>query len=124
MKNITKLFAISLAGALLTSTFNAQAENLRLGHVTPPSHIWHKVSERFADNLGRETGGEDSIRLFPLGKLGGDTQMIDLLQSGALQLAVLTAGSLSNRAESFNAWFLPYEFNNVSDAAGLCHSAP
>lgn len=112
-----KLLAVTAIASALTFSLSASAERLRLGHVTPPSHIWHQVAERFNDNLKEASGGKHSIMIFPLSKLGGDDQMIDLLQSGGMQLAVLTAGSLSNRAEDMNAWFLPYIFDDVTDAA-------
>ncbi len=117
MKIIKKMLGYAVLGSALLISTNVQAERLRLGHVTPPSHIWHQVAERFNNNLKTATDGKDSITIFPLSKLGGDNQMIDLLQSGAMQMAILTAGSLSNRSESMNAWFLPYTFTDVTDAA-------
>lgn len=117
MLTFKKLFAATTIAMALTFSFSVSAERMRLGHVTPPSHIWHQVAERFNDNLKEASGGKHSIMIFPLSKLGGDDQMIDLLQSGGMQLAVLTAGSLSNRAEDMNAWFLPYIFDDVTDAA-------
>ena len=62
------------------------------------------------------------MMIFPLGKLGGPDQMMDLLQSGGLQLAILTASSVANRYEPMNAWFLPYTFNNVTEAAEASQS--
>lgn len=119
---IKKLITCAALGTALFSASVAQAEKIRLGHVTPPSHIWHKVAERFDANLQAATDGKDSMMLFPLGKLGGPEQMIDLLQSGGLQLAILTASSVANRSEPMNAWFLPYTFSDVSDVAEATRS--
>ena len=116
MKMIKTLLSAALVATALASAASAQAATLRMGMVTPPSHIWNKVAERFNENL-QAADSDFKIKVFPLGKLGGDDQMIDLLQTGALQLAILTAGSLSNREASINAWFLPYVFNNVEEAA-------
>nr|WP_298413908.1 TRAP transporter substrate-binding protein [uncultured Halomonas sp.] len=115
------IFSAALGGAILASAA-AQAEKLRLGHVTPPSHIWHKVAQRFDANLQTATDGEDWMMLFPLGRLGGPDQMIDLLQTGGIQLAMLTASSIANRYAPMNAWFLPYTFDNVSEAAAATQS--
>lgn len=112
--------AAFLLGCLMVAP--AAADTLRLGHVTPPSHIWHKVSKRFGDNLAAQSQGRHSLKIYPLSKLGGDDQMIDLLQSGAIQFAVLTAGNLSNRSPSMNAWFLPYTFKSMDDAAAAVHT--
>ncbi|GAA3538032.1 TRAP transporter substrate-binding protein [Zobellella aerophila] len=117
MMIVKKLFTGSVMGAALGFSLSVSADTLRLGHVTPPSHIWHQVAERFNDNLKEESAGKHTIKIYPLSKLGGDDQMINMLQSGGIQLAVLTAGSLSNRAEPMNAWFLPYIFKDVTDAA-------
>lgn len=92
------------------------AETLKLGHVTPPSHIWHKTAVRFAQNLQKISNNKFNIKIYPLSKLGGDEQMVDLLQSGAIQFAVLTGASLSNRSPSMNSWFLPYVFSNMEES--------
>ncbi len=111
-----------LALAVLGLSAAVSAQTLRMGHVTPPSHIWHKVSLRFADNLKNGSQGAFQTKIYPLSKLGGDDQMIELLQSGAIQFAVLTAGNLSNRSPSMNAWFLPYTFQNIDEAAAAVHT--
>jgi tripartite ATP-independent transporter DctP family solute receptor len=117
MLSVKKSFAVAALTALFTLSSSVQADRLRLGHVTPPTHIWHQVSERFNENLQRESEGQHSINIFPLSQLGGDDQMIAMLQSGGIQLAVLTAGSLANRSEAMNAWFLPGMFADVEAAA-------
>lgn len=122
MFNIKTLIT-SLALASTVTLSSVQAETLRLGHVTPPSHIWHKTADRFAENLSTATSNEMNIKIFPLSKLGSHNQMIDLLQSGAIQLAIIAAGSISNRSDSMNAWFLPYTFSDVTEAANASQSA-
>lgn len=122
LRDVRRTFRHTLSslvlGTLVTATsFSAQADTLRMGMVTPPSHIWNKVSERFNNTLQETTGGKTKIKVYPLSKLGGEQQMIDLLQSGGMQLAVLTAGVLSNREASISGWFLPGLFDSVSDAA-------
>lgn len=116
MKAIKTLLSAAVVATTLATAVTAQAATLRMGMVTPPSHIWNKTADRFTTNLQSENS-DFKIKIFPLGKLGGDDQMIDLLQTGGLQLAILTAGSLSNREASMNAWFLPYVFENVEQAA-------
>lgn len=117
------LIATSIAFSAFSVTSPVSAEMLRMGMVTPPSHIWNKVSDRFNENLKTATQGDVTIKVFPLGKLGGEQQMIDLLQSGGIQLAVLTAGVLSDREDSISAWFLPGLFDDVADAANATQSS-
>ena len=100
-----------------------QAKTLMLGHTVPPSHVWHKVALRFADNLAAKSEGRFKIRVSPLSKLGNEPQMISMLQSGAIAFSILPAGVLSNREESMLGWFLPYLFENV-EQAGKAASIP
>ena len=109
-----------LAGALAIGTLTAgtaAAQNLRLGHITPPTHVWHQVSEKIATDLEAATDGKMKVAVSPLQRLGNEAQMINLLQSGAQHMAVLTVGGLSNREQSFLAWSLPYVFDDVAHAA-------
>lgn len=116
----TQFTFLATAGLLAMGALSAvpaSAETLKLGHITPPSHVWHKVSERIASNLGDASGGKIKVNVSPLQKLGNEAQMINLMQAGALQFAVLTAGGISNREESFLGWSLPYTFRDVTHAA-------
>ena len=40
----------------------AHAETLRLGHVTPPSHVWHKIAERIDHNLQEKSKGDMKVK--------------------------------------------------------------
>lgn len=114
-KKIISSAAVAAAVSIFSGTVGA--ETLKMGHIVPPSHVWHKVSERFADNLATATHNESTVRIFPLSKLGKEPQLTDMLQSGAIQFSVLTVGGLSNRNESLNGWFMPYIFKDVAHAA-------
>jgi len=98
------------------TALTAHAQTLKLGHVTPPTHVWHQVAEKINADLNTATAGKMSINVSPLSKLGNEAQMIQLMSSGALQFGVLTVGGLSNREESFLAWSLPYVFKDVAHA--------
>jgi TRAP-type transport system periplasmic protein len=104
------------AGTLSLLAMGAQAQALKLGHITPPSHVWHDVATNFSANLEKASGGKMKIGVSPLSKLGNEAQMINLMQSGAQQFGIFTVGSFSNREESFLAWSLPYTFKDVAHA--------
>ncbi len=107
------LLATSLS--ILAST--GWAQTLKLGHVTPPSHVWHQVAEDMGQKLSTATNGKMKIAVSPLSKLGTEAQMVNLMQSGAQHFGIMTAGALANREESFQGWALPYAFKDVAHAA-------
>ncbi len=111
------LRALAAGVALSAAAMTAHAQALKLGHITPPTHVWHQVSEKIAADLNKASGGKMKMEVSPLQKLGNEAQMIQLLRSGAMQFGVLTVGGLSNREESFLAWSLPYVFKDVEHAS-------
>lgn len=118
MPSLTQAFGrAAVAALLLASASFARAETLKLGHITPPSHVWHQVSEKIATDLEHASGGKTKVAVSPLQKLGNEAQMIQLMQSGAQQLGVFTVGALSNREESLLGWSLPYAFKDVAHAS-------
>lgn len=104
------------ATALMATAFGTSAQTLKLGHITPPTHVWHQVSMKIATDLEKASDGKMKIAVSPLQKLGNEAQMINLMQAGAQQFGVFTVGGLSNREESFLGWSLPYVFKDVAHA--------
>lgn len=113
----TRLARALVAGiALTTAALGAGAQSLKLGHITPPTHVWNQVAEKIATDLATASGGKMKVAVSPLQKLGNEAQMINLMQAGAQQFGIFTVGGLANREESFLGWSLPYVFKDVAHA--------
>ncbi len=119
----TTMQTIGLTAALIAGIQSAHAQNLRLGHITPQSHVWHQVAEKIASDLDEASRGKMRVNVAPLQRLGNEAQMINLMQSGAMQMGIFTVAGLTNREESFLAWSLPYTFRDVEHAT-LAASTP
>ena len=118
--NFAKLAA---AVALAACAFSApsRAEQYRLGLITPPPHEWTQTATRIADTLREQTGGRVDILIFPAGQMGNEAQMLQQLQTGALDFGFLTIGELANRDESYGALIAPYLVKDAEGAAELLH---
>lgn len=116
LANSFKRAAGAIALAVVAQGASAQAP-LKLAHITPPTHVWHQVSEKFAAELDKASGGKMKVAVSPLQKLGTEAQVVNLMQAGAVHFAVFTAAGLANREESLLAWSLPYTFNDVAHAS-------
>ncbi len=110
------LFKTLVAIALGAGAAIASAQSLKLGHETPPTHVFHKVAEKIAAELDKASDGTMKVAVNPLNKLGSQAQVINLMQAGAVQFGVYTAAELSNREPSLQAWSLPYVFKDVAHA--------
>ncbi|AZM97763.1 TRAP transporter substrate-binding protein [Vreelandella venusta] len=119
----TKAFlSTAMAASLLFGTVSAQARDFRLGVITPPQHLWSTEAVAFADTLHERSDGEHSVSVFPAQQLGNEAQMVQQLQTGALDMAFLTIAEISNRIPDFGALYAPYLVDDVDHAARLLRS--
>ncbi|MCT4609689.1 MAG: TRAP transporter substrate-binding protein [Pelagimonas sp.] len=120
MKHTIKLLASAALVAL--SSVAAQAEEFRLGLITPPPHIWTKAAEAFGAELSEASGGAHSVSVFPARQLGNEAEMLQQLQTGALDMAFMTVAEVSNRAPELGAFYAPYLANDIGHAARILRS--
>lgn len=100
----------------------AMAEDFRLGLITPPPHIWTKAAEAFAAELAEQSGGAHSIVVFPAQQLGNEAEMLQQLQTGALDMAFMTVAEVSNRAPDLGAFYAPFLANDIGHAGRILRS--
>lgn len=117
LKHLLRATALTLCAGLGLA---AQAETtLRIGLITPPPHQWTRSAGELATKIEAETGGRLKLAVFPAGQLGSEAQMLQQLQSGALDLAFMTVGELANRDQDFGALTAPYLVPDAETAAKL-----
>lgn len=117
---IASTLALLLAGSLATTGL---ARELKLSTPTPEPHIMTKAGRHIADAF-TSAGSKNTIAVYPANKLGDVPTVLSLLQSGAIEFAIVPVGDLANRDPSFLAWFLPYQFETLEDAGRAARSAP
>ena len=122
MNRLKTLTLAVAAAALATASLTAQARDFRLGLITPPQHLWSTEAEAFAESLHERSGGEHSVSVYPAQQLGNEAQMVQQLQTGALDMAFLTIAEISNRIPDFGALYAPYLVDDVDHAARLLRS--
>lgn len=113
-----KFTTTALAGAAIATLMAAAAEarELRMGVITPPSHVWTKVANRIAEKLPEATDGALTVAVFPAGQLGSEQEMFQQMSTGLLDAGLMTAAITSLRAPSLQGWFTPYLFDGVEQA--------
>lgn len=120
MKQITKL--IASAALVAASSLAAQANEFRLGLITPPPHIWTVAAEAFGAELAEASGGAHSVSVFPARQLGNEAEMLQQLQTGALDMAFMTVAEVSNRAPELGAFYAPYLADDIGHAGRILRS--
>lgn len=89
-KSTTRVAAAVLSAALAAgfAISSATAEEAILGHIFDREHIFHKVSERFMEQLGELSGGTITIRYHPGGDLGDWEAIVEQVAQGAAQMTM------------------------------------
>ena len=122
MKHFNALLSgvVMLAGSAWAGT--ALANEFRLGLITPPPHVWTLAAQDFGAALAEASGGAHSVTVFPAQQLGNEAEMLQQLQTGALDMAFMTVAEVSNRAVEFGAFYAPYLADDISHAAAILRS--
>ncbi len=137
-KKFSLVFAAILSLALVLSACGQGSQNqassdkteggktykFKLAHIAQASHGWNKTSEKFSEELKTRSNGRMTVDLFPAGQLGTEKDEVQQLETGTLDFALLTNAYLSTRSEAFNAWFMPFMFNDLEKASAARNTEP
>ena len=115
-RQFVQVLAVAGASALLTASGAAAAAggsfNLKLGHNLAEDHAVHIQLTSFAEQVKEKTNGTVNIQIIPNGTLGSESDMISQIQAGALDMAKVSASTLGNFSEKYNAFSVPYVFDD------------
>ncbi|MDQ0338042.1 tripartite ATP-independent transporter DctP family solute receptor [Caldalkalibacillus uzonensis] len=83
----------------------------KLAHLADENHIWHKTALKFADLVNEKTGGQIEITIFPNSVLGGETDVINSIKAGTVDL-VISGETMANWAPKAALMAVPYAFRD------------
>ena len=90
----------------------AQAKDMSLGNTSPPSHGTSQASQQFIDKLGELTGGKVKVIHHHSGVLGGEREVAQQIQLGAVDFGPITTAPLSTLVPEMSVFQLPYIFRD------------
>ena len=94
----------------------------KVSHVVQESHIWHLTAEKLNEELQERSDGRLSLEIYPASQLGAEQDMVQQLETGSIDFGFLTNAYMSTREESLNAWFMPFLFSDLEEAAAMRES--
>jgi tripartite ATP-independent transporter DctP family solute receptor len=108
----TTLALSSLSGMTPAS---AQAKMvMKAADVHPTGYPTVEAVEQMGKKLSAATNGRLSIQMFPSMQLGGEKEMIEQAQVGALQYARISTGPVGTIVDDLNVFNLPFVFRDVA----------
>jgi tripartite ATP-independent transporter DctP family solute receptor len=124
MKRIIFLsLAIILTCMLVSSvSFAEKVIKIRLGHVAPPITVQHYNAEFFKKYVEAQSKGQLQVSIYPTGQLGGERVMAESVQTGTLEMALLTNEVTSNFVQETALYNIPFLFPDKASAQRVFES--
>src|SRR5258707_14853561 len=95
LKGVAATSVVS-AASLISSRGQAAEFVYKYANQVPASHPMTVFAQKAADRIREESGGRLDVQVFPNNQLGGDTDMLSQLRSGALEFFTISPVVLSN----------------------------
>ena len=109
------MFRRLLCAAALATTLAlpAAAETvIKAGHGTTTGHPTHFALVRFAELVSEKTNGDVKVEVYPDRQLGEEREMVEGLQFGSVDMAVVSTGPLLAFAPEIGIVDLPFLFRD------------
>lgn len=108
---LTTAASLALLTGLLATVALAQA-TVKVGHDQPEPSTHHQAALKWKELVEQRTGGKIKVQVFPSSQLGSGTQMVEQVQAGALEVAILPTAWIAPLAPSVQVLDLPFLFPN------------
>lgn len=109
-------FAAAQAGAEeVPDPTKGDKVTIKIAHVSQAGVPIDVASLKLGEELSKKTGGRITVQVFPASALGNNTELLEQLQMGTLEMAISSVAFLGAFTDSTKLLDLPYLFE--SDAA-------
>jgi tripartite ATP-independent transporter DctP family solute receptor len=107
--------ALSVLLSAVTLALPAAAQQKQVwkaSDVHPLGYPTVEAIQRMGKKMEAQTNGRISIQMFPSMQLGGEKEMIEQAQVGALQIARISVGAMGPVVDELNVFNLPFVFRD------------
>src|SRR5678810_192148 len=111
IRSVLAVIAVSLC-AVAPPAAAQQKMVLKATDVHPLGYPTVEAIVRMGAKLEKASGGRYSIQMFPSMQLGGEKEMIEQAQVGALQIARISVGAMGPVVDDLNVFNLPFIFRD------------
>ncbi|MDH3404133.1 MAG: TRAP transporter substrate-binding protein DctP [Acidobacteriota bacterium] len=108
MKRRRQEVGAALAGALLLLAAGpARGEALKLATLVPDGSVWDQALKEMGSEWSAATDGRVSLRIYPGGVAGDESDIVRKMRIGQLHAAALTIAGLGDIDEAFSVFATP-----------------
>ncbi|WP_289681814.1 TRAP transporter substrate-binding protein [Romboutsia ilealis] len=116
LKKLGILFAVIVSLAIVGYSSRNDDNgviHMKLAHNMSEDHPIHKSLSEFERLVEEKSKGTIDIEIYPNGVLGSEREMIELTQTGAIDIAKVSTGALESFEQQYTAFGIPYIFDNL-----------
>jgi TRAP-type transport system periplasmic protein len=107
------VMAAGSVGAAWPTIGRAQDKiTLKMGTLGSTQYFYYKGAVKMAEEVAQKTGGRVTIQVFPNQQLGNERDMIEGMQLGTIDLAVINTPLLAGFDSRFQIFDMPFMFND------------
>jgi len=106
------LSAAALAAFVSLPAFSQQKQIWKASDVHPLGYPTIEAIVRMGKKIEADTKGRISIQMYPSMQLGGEKEMIEQAQVGALQISRVSVGALGPVVDDLNVFNMPFIFRD------------
>ena len=110
MKLVIQTLGAALAAAAILT---AHAQTMKAADVHPPGYPTVVAVESMGKKLEAATNGRIKFQMFPGSVLGGEKEMIEQTQVGAIQILRTSLGPVGPVVPEVNVFNMPFVFRNI-----------
>jgi TRAP-type transport system periplasmic protein len=107
-----RFLAASMLWSAVLAAGSAAAQDLTMGNVNPPRHGTSLAAQQFIDKLAELSGGKIKVAHHHSGSLGGEREVAQQIQLGAVTFGPITTAPLSTLVPEMSVFQLPYIFRD------------
>ncbi|WP_208586698.1 TRAP transporter substrate-binding protein [Gracilibacillus suaedae] len=94
------------------SASGTESKELKLAHNLSEDHPIHQALTTFVDSVEEKTDGNITFEVFPNGVLGSESEVLEQVQNGSVDMTKVSAGALESFSNEYAVFSLPYIFTS------------
>lgn len=111
-KSLSRIFVYITLPVLLACSGESRVKALKLAHVLDTQHPVHKAMVFMGERLAEKSHGKMRLDIYPSGQLGGERDLIELLQIGSLAMTKVSTAPLEGFVPEMKIFGIPYVFRD------------
>jgi tripartite ATP-independent transporter DctP family solute receptor len=112
-KIFVRMIALAVLYAMLSScSRNEDTLVLKLAHGLDTGHSVHQGMVYMAERIDHYSNGTMRIDIYPSGQLGGERELVELVQIGSLAMTKVSASPLEAFVPAMQVFSIPYVFRD------------